>query len=465
MRTNILQSALVLAAFLFSVSVTSAQEEETNTEFSEITGKVVDSSGQPIEEFKVTITVNDYSDGWGKQPKKAASWEGSFTNGEFQFDVEESIPINRMTYVSHKVTVEGYMEINQNSLKQIGQFSGKFGKLKMFRGIKLKGKLTMPDSMTDEEMIGPRLAIMKKQSGMLPNYNEMFHRYCQVQKDGSFEMMVPEDCKLFLTARSENAATQRKEFKIKKYAEVNDGEQDLGEIKLKEGITVSGIVLSKGGEPVEGQVVKISQTVGNSNYMVESVDGYAVSDSQGKFTLPPRLGKSNVSLVDTGTVKGTQVKVKGKKLLVKPVKMTLNANQPVDEVEIRESNTWRIHGVITSKDTSSQPNVYASVPGDSQNEVELDSDGNFEFEMVDGAECYLMIYQNSGEGVYMAKMSPESIRAHRKHFRRSPADESQFFHLNEVTSDIGPLEFTMRKRVPDERTFVEQMVEWWIYGD
>ena len=248
----------------------------------------------------------------------------------------------------------------------------------------MQGKVVLPDGHADEDLVEPKIYVMKKMSSLNPDWNNMFQSHGNVSEDGSFEMTVPENCKLTVTAYSANAASKSMEVKIPK-SEALGQEEDLGEIKLKPGVSVSGIVLDKDGQPVEGQIVQSQQTV-RTSYMAFTVDGYAKSDSEGKFQLPPREGACDITLVERATIDGKEVKVEGEVLMAKPDKLTLKKGVAPKELEIREGRTWKIHGVISYE--GEKPNLNYSSGSGHQKTVELDSDGRFEFEVVEGAVSY-----------------------------------------------------------------------------
>lgn len=466
MKTATLQTIILLALFCFNLGNSVAQDNEGTTSFNEITGKVLDSRGKPVEKFSVTIIVYDYKEGgWNKQPKTVKKWEGEFENGEFQFDVDGPISFNEMTYIHSQVKAEGFIELGQNGsgFEQLGAFKGKFSAVKLVRAIKITGKVVLPDGQSDEELVDPKLQVAKKMSSFMPDYNKWFQASVSMNPDGSFEQLVPENCNLQLTASSGNAAALQKQFKIPK-AESAEDVHDLGELKLKEGTRVSGVVLDRDSEPVEGQVVLIRQKINKNGYMQSYIDGHAVSDSEGKFELPPREGKCDISLVETAVVRKEVVKTKGDLLIAKPVSVTLKAGTPADDVEIRESKTWKIHGVVKYEKEKPSINFYNG--SQSQNKILLGDDGSFEARVIDGAESsYLIIYGSSGSEIEMALLSRDSRKEFGKHFSTSLESETQYFQFKKVTSDIGPLEFRMVKYLPDERTMMEQIFDWYYFGE
>jgi len=370
---------------------------------------------------------------------------------------------NKMTYVSLRIESVGFLDLGNNGYTALATMKGTFATTKLYRGIKVKGKVVMPDSQSDEAIVEPKVILSKQMSMLRPDYNNRFHAAVQIEEDGSFEKTVPESCKLVVTASSANAAAFHKVFKIPK-ADTSDSEHELGEIKLTEGVKISGTVVNRDGKPVEGQVVQILHQVKGSPYMQNQVYGHDISDAEGKFELPPRAGRCTISLVAQANINNKLVKPKGKLLLTKPISLRLKVGQPTEEIEIRESKTWKIHGIVNFQGDKPNLNHY-DTGTQSQAMVEVDDDGRFEYEVVDGISPYIIIYQSTGSGMNMARLTNKSVKEHGKHFGGSPGTEGQAFQLKKVKSDIGPLEFELVKHIPDPRTTFEQFFDWYYFGE
>ena len=443
-----------------SVCTTShAQEEPETVTFAEFKGKVVDSRGKPIEKFKIEVTVFDYSKGgWYVAPETLKKCEGEFENGEFQFDINETFPAaSNKTYITRSVSADGFIDTNRNqSFTQLSTFKGDFGKIKLLRGIKIKGTVKLPDSQSDGELVAAKVYVSKKMSSLMPDYSNAFQKFVKVGEGGVFEAVVPEDCKLLVTTSCDNAAASTQTFTIKKCDGEGD-EQDLGDIKLKEGVSVSGVVLDSDGKPVEGQIVHSRQTVQQSSIVYSAVYGNAVTDAEGKFKLPPREGELDITLVKQASIDNKQVKVKGDLIMAKPVKLTLKAGEAVPDIEIRECPTYKVHGVVNFE--KSKPNISTSSGSNAQVQIKVKDNGEFEVEVVEGTTPYLMIFDSNGSESKVARLSTSS----RKYFSGNTREDSQFFSLKKVTSDIGPLEFTMVPQVIESTTFSEMLYEWYFW--
>ncbi len=466
MRTRLLSTVVLLTALCFSVSTAHPQDTDKTTTFTEIVGKVVDSSGEPIEKFTVDIQIYDYSKGgFNVTPKTVGKWNGEFENGEFQFDVEDPIKINDKVYINKTVTAEGFLNTNQfNGYTLLSGFKGSFGKIKLSRAIKITGKLVMPDGQQEEELVEPRINVKSKMRSMIPDYSNMFQKTVQPDEDGRFELVVPENCKMELAASCNNAATTEQQITIKKSESAED-EQDLGEIKLKEGVSATGVVVDIDGEPVEGQIVDLQQNAGTNTYMQTMIHAYSVTDAEGKFKLPPREGKGTLTLVKQANIAGKQVKVKGKLIMAKQQKLTLKVGEPANDIEIRESKTWKISGVVNyDKTIGITTQIQASFDGQ-YHMVELDEEGRFEFEVVDKSKPWISVYGYKGSEMYMANLSSSSLKQFKNRFSGSPENEGTYFQMKKVTSDLGPLEFSLLKQLVDDRGWGERLFDWYYFGE
>ena len=468
MKKFLTHTLCIYMLLCFSASLAQSQDTDKTTTFTEITGKVVNSSGDPVEKFTVNIQVYDYTEGgWGAAPEVVVKLKGEFEDGEFQFDVEEQIEIKEKTYINRTVTAPGFLETGQRGgFTKLSEFKGKFKDTKLSRAIKITGRLVLPAGQTEEEFVAPKVYLAKKMNGMIPDYNNMFRQNAKVDKEGKFAAIVPEDCKLNITASCDNAATSQKQFTIKKSESAED-EQDLGEIKLKEGVSVSGTVVDLDGEPVEGQIVQLQQTVKrNGNFTQSNVYGYAISDEDGKFKLPPREGKCTISLVKKAYIDGKQVKAKGDLIMAKTLEMTLKPDKPVEDIEIRESKTWKISGVVEFDKTIGMTTLVRSSSSSSQSyEVKLDENGRFEFEVVRESEPWLSIYGYKDSKMYLANMSSSSVKEFKDRFTGNVNNEGTFFQLKKVDSDIGPLEFRLLEQLVDDRSLSERLFDWYYFGE
>ena len=65
----------------------------------------------------------------------------------------------------------------------------------------------------------------------------------------------------------------------------------------------------------------------------------------------------------------------------------------------------------------------------------------------------------------MATMSKSSLNQFEDRFNGNVKDERTHFQLKEITSDIGPLEFTLREQFVDDRSISERLFDWYYFGE
>ena len=195
--------SLVLVAIAIGLqSIGSAQESETPfAKFVELSGKVVDSSNKPIKKFRVDIKLYHPDD---QTPKVAKQWNAEFKDGRFSFDIEEPIELKTGSYLSMLVTADDYINGRMQYLasQQLVSFEGEFEKTKLKTGLTVKGKLTLPDNSTEEKLVAPSIAIVKKMSGWNRSFEDAFHTRPTVEEDGTFSTKVPENCSVEILAFS-----------------------------------------------------------------------------------------------------------------------------------------------------------------------------------------------------------------------------------------------------------------------
>jgi hypothetical protein len=367
-----------------------------------------------------------------------------------------------MALITRTIEAKGFVDIPdvRKSMLRLDAFDGSFAKTKLTRAIKIKGKIALPVEIENEKLKSPKIYLFRKFS-VFSSIRNMFQLFCDVEDDGSFEATVPENCQLLVVASCNNAATTEMVFRIPK-ARSKDDSFDLGAIRLKKGVSTTGIVLDRDNKPVEGQIVQLRQHTGE-NYLQNIVRCHVVSDTNGKFQLPPREGTVQISLVERAEIDGKVVKVKNAMLVAKPFDINLEPRKPSKEIEIRESRSWTVSGAVNCENGVAR--VVYSDPMNSQITIDVDKDGRFEFPVIDGESPFFWIYKTGGIGSEVASMKIQSLRRFRDHFSGSPEEDGALFQLKQVTSDIGPIEFEMVEYLPDDRSFFEQLFDWYYFGE
>ncbi len=453
-----------LSCFILLASIVSflhAQESKDATtvlsRFTELKGKVADSQGNSVDRFSVRVIIYDHSETGnqlGVKPKSLGEWKTNSSNGEFQFDVDQPMELTSKTWLSCRVTAEGFLPLEKElyGRSEVARFKGDFKKIRLKRAIKVTGRITMPASAADEKLLNPQIRFSRSTSNM----SLQFHESGGIAKDGSFTALVPDDCELNVAANSYNAAAAMKTIKIEKWDSGN-GVQDLGIVQLKEGVSISGVVLSIDGKPVEGQVVNIAQRI--HSLVVNEI---VVTDAEGKFKLPPREGKAVIKLIDRAYVDGKVIKVNGEVLIANPIVLTLRPGKLMEEIQIREAETCSIHGSVAFEDGSVPRNVYMAADDamtSMQYRIDVDSAGRFKFKAAKDSAINLMIMYNEENILFFSSLKKESLVRNRD-FLKGYKNESQHFQFKPLKENVGPLDFVLLEHIPDETTVTELLFDW-----
>lgn len=458
--------ALLLCVILTVSSGVFAQTEqpaeEVFTKFETLRGEVVDSHGNKIEKCSVGVALY-YNNGIGKLRDKEENLrlgEANDAEGEFSFDVEKPIALNSNPRLVCRVTADGYLQGGKSVFKrsELAKFDGNFGQIVLKRAVKVTGRLTMPASAGDESLLEPtvRFTTTKK------SVTRRLHPPLEISEDGSFEVTLPEDCQVKMAAYSNNAAAISKTVTIEKIDPAKDG-QDLGEIRLLEGVAVSGVVLTRDGRPVENQAVYLSQVL-DGQYIHAS----AITDALGEFELAPRLGNVVVKLNERVDEDGKVPNSTGRKLTAKAVTLKLRQGEAVKPIEFREAEAFLVTGSVALEDGRVPSNVYVAISNSEDHrheQINVGDEGVFKFAVPRGVKISLIIayYGDDEETYFVSSLTSDSLNKHRSALEKYE-DEAQIFNLKPIEKHIGPLDFVLQEHIPEHSTATEEVFNW-ILGE
>ena len=455
-----------------------AADSEIEVSFSKLSAEVVDSKGRPVDEAKVKIQILDYSDfkeGVNEKPVKIGLWDAETESGRFEIDAEKTFTAKPSVVLMLNVDANGYLPFKKAIYReQWKEFDGELKKVRLQRAVKLVGKIAPPPSLIGSELQRPRIELHQPAGW---NRNKQRHYQQKVcEQDGSFEFLVPEGIKLELIASSDNFAPAKKEIKVQKPDTVAPeiGEQQLGDLHLQNGVVASGQVLNRADEPVAGHVVQISQSIDLAGDTSMNVVGFAVTDENGQFELPPRNGSCTIFLARAGFVDDQNVKTKGKFLIAKPIKVSLDRKKKAThEIDIREVSRRRVFGRVVLED--GEPGNSARISClDIENgmrvfskNIDVDEQGNFEMEAVEDAPFQFLVVSGTKDvdTYHAATVSDTSMSNFREHFDGKQGRSGQFFKLKAKAEDVGPLEIVLVEKVrKDDMTVTEKVFDWLIFG-
>ncbi len=465
MKSISLLLSVVLAACTSALfAQTEKPADEVFTKFETLRGEVVDSHGNKIEKFSV-VAVMYASTGTTRKDKAQSKfdgkWEAKDIEGKFSFDVEQPIAIKPHAQVECIVFANGYLPAHKTLLKKsaIAEFDGNFGTIILKREVNVTGRLVMPASAGDEKLLEPSISFTLATKSHAPA-NPLQGEF---SGDGNFEVTLPEDCQLKMIAYSQNAAAISKTINIHKF-DPDSGSQNLGEFQLREGVTVSGVVLTRNGAPVENQLVNLSQHL-EGQYIHAS----AITDALGEFDLAPRLGEVVVRLNEQVGQDGEVTNSIGRKLIARPVELTLRQGEPAKPIEFREAETFLITGSVALEDGRVPDNVHIAISDNldsSRHQPKLvGEDGKFAFAVPRGLKVALIIMYNGDDekSFFVSSLSGDSLNQNRDVLEKYE-DDVQIFNFKPIEKNIGPLEFVLLEHLPEHTTATEEVFNW-ILGD
>ena len=456
----ILLSIVVAASTSVLFAQTEQSAEEVFTKFETLRGEVVDSHGNNIENFSVHASIYEPVRSIDKDQAKRkfhGDWAAKEIDGEFSFDVEQPIPINPHLFLTCTVAAEGYSAAHKILARTsaIAEFDGDFGKITLKRTVKVTGRLVMPASAEAESLLEPVITFTLATKSQAPG----FQQQGAFSKDGSFEVFLPEDCEVKVIAYSQNAAAISKTVTIEKF-DPDTGQQELGELRLVEGVSVSGVVLTKNGYPVENQSIHLYQHLDGH----QIVSATAITDALGEFELPPRSGEVVVKLNEQLGKDGKAANSTGRKLTARDVELVLRQGEAVKPIEFREAETFLITGSVALNNGQVPNNVHVAILDNLERKYEqtaVDKDGRFAFAVPHGMETSLLIMYsgNDGESFFVSSLRTDSLNQNREAFVNYEDDE-QIFYFKPIEKNIGPLDFVLLEHLPEQTTATQEVFKW-----
>ena len=461
-----MKSFTLLLCIVFAVSTSAlfAQSEkptdEVFTKFETLRGEVVDSHGNKIEKCSVHASIYEPVRSINKdgvERKFHGKWAAKDIDGEFSFDVEQPIPINPHLFLTCSVTAEGYSTAHKILARTsaIAEFDGDFGKITLKRAVKVTGRLVMPASAESESLLEPVITF----TSVTKSQASGFQRRGKFSKDGSFEVTLPEDCEVKIIAYSQNAAAISKTVTIEKI-DLETGQQDLGELQLVEGISVSGVVLTRDGYPVKNQSIHLYQRLDGH----QIISATAITDALGEFELAPRLGEVVVKLNEQLGKDGKATNSTGRKLAARAIELILRQGEAVKPVEFREAETFLITGSVALEDGQVPEDVRVAVADNFEKRFEetaVDEDGRFAFAVPRGLKVSLLIMYSGGDGesFFVSSLRGDSLNQNRDAFVNYEDDE-QVFYFKPIEKNIGPLDFVLLEHLPEHTTATQEVFKW-----
>ena len=462
-----------------------ANEQTPSPEFKNlkrVVGKIEGSSGEPIEDAAVKVSLFSHlEDG---TYKKLRSYEvKSGKDGRFEVQCDQVVPPNRQLQLSVQASSDLHIR-NQVLRSEIENSDFDIGILKLKRGMRITGRVVAPVK-NSQQPIDPIVQISKIESTGEESDNSFFCTSLACDADGTFELMVPESCRLLLTLAAENYAPAF-EHRTVNGKSVSDNKEietlDLGDFKLRTGVSIVGTAKKRDGTHVAGAVVVIiqfeSDSLGADDFLISSTK----TDQKGKFRLPPHVGRCLVSVVEhastrkivNGICQG--LNADGVVPLFDFVEVNLEGKTGEHELNLVEAESVAIRGVTRLEDGTPLAGakvVYGyNLSGEPLNTgvVYSDKQGKYEFAIPKGRIPLLQLRDHRiGDGRYAAFVSDAALADNGQIFSKVDGARNDQLTYNKLTEEVANLDWIYRRddlaRRPSLLERAGYYARWWFLGE
>ena len=326
-----------------------------------VAGKVEGSLGEPIAGATVKVSLISYpktKDGTNEKLKTFDVESGE--DGRFEVQCDQVVPPDCQLRVHVRAVTAAHIgdEKWRTWDGEVVENSFDIGALKLKRGLRVTGRVVAP-TQNSQQPINPIVQVSKIESTTDKGDNSYFYINVACDKDGTFELMVPENCRLALSLVAENYAPAFEQRTVnRKSVSANEEIEtlDLGDFKLRAGVSIVGTVKNRDGTPVAGAVVAIIQSgpdnLGANSELVSSTK----TDREGKYRLPQHWGKSTVTVVKNARTRRIVnghyqgLKADGEVPLFDLVDVNLEGKTGEHELNLVEAESVAISGKIRMED-------------------------------------------------------------------------------------------------------------------
>lgn len=477
---------LIFALCLFSSSIV-AQTDTPPEKISpkSIVGTIVDEKESPVVAASVQITLASWDEEFDKRIVHLKKLVETDKEGRFQLDVKEAVPKDRVLFCN-------VLTGTKLHFKQSFDFQGEevwkekvdVGSLKLFRGVRVKGRLVGPGGAT--ELDTPTVSLWVEDY-LTEGAHPSFYRDINCDEDGTFECLVPNQCSLRMVLGSYDFA-QSKVSKNIEAAAATDPHAipvlDLGSMPLKQGVSVSGKATLKDGSPAKGVVVLIAEREDGADETTEPMRHIDTSelkhlstvktDEKGDFELPPHLGKCTVYVLNLG--RGRRV-VDGEQEIFRsdsdvpffePAELDLNGKGPKINLTLREAETVEISGTVFDAKGKPVPNAKFQYSWISRfgpidlKRLSTDAKGQYKIQMGKGFTPYI---DPVVHGQLTAFVTAETIEDYPKLVHGGVSGRKADPDFNPVTENVDHLNWELlppETANPSASNKVMKAVRWWF---
>jgi len=369
---------LALISLFYLAPPCLAQEEEPRSDETTppvleaceiVSGYVVDAKGRPIAGATVKTQVFSHSEDGAESAFLAKEILTTNESGWFVLEILKE------PATDHKVTLAAFVSCKncfETQFTQSGlESSGKLLELDPFvlttTGTHIRGRIVSPN-MEDDAPTGAIVSISGNYKSA-DGSTEYINQNLQCDSEGSFTGVVPATCKIKLQIMAPNYASNSFSFDIKPEEPLDADEplnakqkpaRDLGELELKNGTSVFGTAKLLDGRPAVGVVLAMIQ---GDDVVAPSDISAAKTDAKGRFRFHPHTGKCTIvavkSCLTRGMTDGTRQSLKsnGDVPLIGPHFLDLDGQSEDLEVDLTESESITLSGVVRNKEGNPVPGV------------------------------------------------------------------------------------------------------------
>jgi hypothetical protein len=298
-------------------------------------GKITDRTGRPLGGAKLEVDLLDLGGEQSSSDPLVRSWNVTTdAEGTFECRADEVIAIGPKTELRIRASLPGYVSSDGRwGFSQTEQKTDRWTvTAKLWEARKLTGRVIDAD--------GRHTAATIEATGQDVDPNDRWWgNNVQVPADGRFELIVPEHMDIQLLVFVGDRSPTSVEVSTK---------SDLGDIRVERGTLLTGRLLDRNDQPVEGVVIgmtSISATPGDPF----NVQWATLTDADGRFSLRPMQGKVAIWAAKSATTMATDVRrlTGNDPPPVVPVVLDVTTGGGVAEivVELREAETVTISGV------------------------------------------------------------------------------------------------------------------------
>ncbi len=404
-----------------------------------LVGKVVNESGSPIRGASVALAfIENLSeiDSALRPPTRLINEVTVETrdDGSFEISCKGIVADPKKLWLRASVKADGYYDIRPHFSAVKTMASGDLGTITLHEGRLIRGQVNPPDDAN-----GP--IRLDHPTVLLENAGEKPDFWCAIpcELDGTFQAYVPKNSVIQLLAASENTAAVR--------TQIGPFDEDVDEINLPKGTSVTGRVLDQGNNPVGGVVVKIIGDSIQSGDFLYGVESAAKSDSIGRFRLPPHLGKVVVCVATEGRRRSSldplaTIRSDFAPPIVSPMTFDLDGTQAELEITLKAEPTTKISGTVHWPDNTPAEGVEAIAsagnPCAEMSQAITNQQGRYTVEVpssVEWASVWIM-GTRGGDGIFqMAHAEPHPAATH---------NGSQIISLKVAKSDLDNVDWELR---------------------